>query len=136
MARSPGAVRFLIAQGRPFNAQPDGYTPIFLAAWGADYDGAGEDSSDLERRIRETMTLLVKAGCDVSARAGRNLDTPLHWAMQGDGASRFAVQVLLELGADPAAADATGNVRRMLALAHEDGEASEILDLWTKRTRP
>jgi ankyrin repeat protein len=76
--------------------------------------------------LPEAIALLVKKGADVNARAGwGNQPTPL---MAAAGMGNLAiVNQLLELGADPAAGDSSGNTARDYAATHRKEDVLERL---------
>jgi ankyrin repeat protein len=90
MATCPQAVDILVRHGAdPLAKNRDGYTPLHVAAAEDDYE------------VVKHLAALV--GTDVRGTKG---ETPLHVAAYRG--SRRAVEVLLELGADPNARDEDG----------------------------
>jgi ankyrin repeat protein len=105
------SVRVLLDKGADSNATHGG-SPIIHVAVAAD--------------LPEVLGILAKKGANLNARAPwGNQPTPL-MAAAGTGKLQ-AVDKLLELGADPAAADSNGNTARDYAATHRRREVLERL---------
>jgi ankyrin repeat protein len=104
-------VQVLLDKGADPNATHGG-SPIVHVAVAAD--------------LPEALAILVKKGADANTRAEwGNQPTPL-MAAAGNG-NLQVVDKLLELGADPAAADSNGNTARDYAATHRRREVLERL---------
>mmetsp|Transcript_16317 Transcript_16317/g.21313 ORF Transcript_16317/g.21313 Transcript_16317/m.21313 type:complete len:474 (-) Transcript_16317:32-1453(-) len=106
------------------------------AALNADLSGATPLHRAAQSGNAHLVERLVKAGCDVNAKAKAS-GTPLHWA-SGDESGGVAVEALLELGADASATDergltplilaaAVGNAKGVVALANAGADAGLLV---------
>lgn len=110
-AGAMGSAQVLLEKGADPKALHDG-SPMLHVAVGAD--------------LPEALALLVKAGADVNARAIWEHQPTAMMVAAGTGKSAQITQ-LLELNADPAAADSEGHTARDYAATHKKREALEQL---------
>ncbi len=111
MERDHAAVQLLLKQKADVNAaQGDGTTALH---WSAYHD-------DLEM-----MQWLIQAGADLSATTRLGAMTPL--AIAATNGNAATVQLLLEAGADPNAANSNGTTPLMMAAAAGKPEAIKLL---------